>query len=295
MDKKKKRSFKDRRDGRYVKAPGLQTIMAYLFPKRTDSEVYLHDVVDVTELLAYLKEKNESHPEFKTTVFHASITALARMVRERPVMNRFIQGYRLYERDEISLSFVAKRRFADETEESLMVLVPKDTDTLFEISKKIAGDVKEMRKSEHATGGIDETLDKFAALPRFILIPVIRFIRILDFWGHVPKSLTEGDTNYTTILCSNLGSIGGPSVYHHLNNYGTNSIMVTFGTIHKEEIVLPNGEKTIRDVMDLGATIDERIGDGFYFVRSLKLVKHIFAHPELLDRPIGENSGFTYE
>ena len=58
---------------------------------------------------------------------------------------------------------------------------------------------------------------------------------------------------------------------------------------------MPDGTKQIRDVIDFGATIDERIADGFYFVRSLRLVKYIFAHPELLDKPFGEPSGFKYE
>lgn len=289
-----KRKWGDRRDGRWVKAPGLQTVMGFILPKRTDCEVYLNDKLDATELVKYLEKKNEAHPEYKTTVFHAALTGLARMVKERPLMNRFIQGYRMYERYEISLSFVVKRRFADGAEESLMVLVPKDEDTLDSISEKIAGNVKETRKSEHSTGGIDELIDKFAAIPRFLLIPVFRIIRWLDFWGKNPSFLTDGDPNYTTILASNLGSIKAPSVYHHLNNYGTNSVMVTFGTLHKEEVLMEDGHKEIRDILDIGATLDERIADGFYFARSLNLMKHIFSHPELLDRPLGEESGFVY-
>ncbi len=293
-EKKPRRKWGDRRDGRRVKAPGLQTIMGYLWPKRTDCEVYLSDKIDATELMSYLERRNAEHPEYKTTLFHAAVTGMARMVKERPLMNRFIQGYRLYERNEITISFVVKRRFTDGAEESLMVLKPQDDDTLDTISRRIVGDVKETRKSEHATGGIDDTLDKFAALPRFILIPVVRIIRWLDFWGHNPKALTEGDPNYTTILTSNLGSIGCPSVYHHLNNYGTNSVMITIGTLHKEEILTPDGTKAIRDIIDIGATLDERIADGFYFARSLKLIKHIFAHPTLLEKPLGEDSGFEY-
>ena len=156
------------------------------------------------------------------------------------------------------------------------------------------GNVKETRKSEHATGGIDEVLDKFAALPRFVLIPIVRIIRWLDFWGINPKALTEGDPNYTTILTSNLGSIQCPSVHHHLSNYGTNSIMITIGTLHKQEMLMADGTKEIRDVVDIGATLDERIADGFYFAKSLKLIKHIFAHPEMLELPLGEHSGFEY-
>ena len=290
----RRRRFGDRRDGRRVKAPGLQTVMGYLLPKRTDCEVYLNDQIDATELVRYLEEKNREHPDYKTTIFHCAVTGMARMVKERPLLNRFIQGYRLYERDEISISFVVKRRFADNAEESLMVLVPGDKDTIDSISRKIVGDVKETRKSEHATGGIDDLLDKFAVLPRLVLIPVIRIIRWLDFWGINPKLLTEGDPNYTTILCSNLGSIRCPSVYHHLNNYGTNSIMITIGTLHKEEVLMQDGTKELRDVIDIGATLDERIADGFYFARSLKLIKHIFSHPELLELPLGEESGFDY-
>lgn len=167
-------------------------------------------------------------------------------------------------------------------------------DTLDSISRRIVGNVKETRKSEHATGGIDEVLDKFAALPRFVPIPIVRIIRWLDFWGVNPKALTEGDPNYTTILTSNLGSIQCPSVHHHLSNYGTNSIMITIGTLRKQEMLMADGTKQVRDVVDIGATLDERIADGFYFAKSLKLIKHIFAHPEMLEKPLGEHSGFEY-
>ena len=175
-----------------------------------------------------------------------------------------------------------------------MVLIPEANDTIDSISKKIVGDVKEIRKSDHATGGIDELLDKFAALPRPLLMLSIGFIRLMDFWGVNPKVLTDGDPNYTTIMASNLGSIRCPSVYHHLNNYGTNSIMVTIGTLHPEEIIMEDGHREIRTVIDIGATLDERIADGFYFARSLKLIKHIFENPDLLDLPLSKNSGFDY-
>lgn len=285
----------DRRDGKKVSAPGLQTVMTALMPKRTEAEVYLNTTIDATNLMKYLEEKNAGKTEGKMTIFHCVITALARMVRERPLMNRFIQGYRIYERNEISLSFVAKRRFGDEAEEALMYLVPEDTDTVNEISRKIIGDVKEARKSEHATGGVDELLDKFAALPRLVLAGSVKVIRWLDFWGLNPEFITAGDPNYSTILVSNLGSIKCPSVYHHLNNYGTNSIMVTIGTLHKDEVLMEDGHREIREVIDLGATLDERIADGFYFARSLKLITYIFEHPEILEKPLNEPSGYDYQ
>ncbi len=296
MAEKRKRRFGDRRDGWWVRdVSGLTTIMMHLMPKRTQAEVYVNEKIDATELVKYIEQKNLQHPDYRTTLFHCFIVAIARMIHERPKMNRFIQGRRMYERFDISLSFVAKRRFSDHAEEALMFFTPKEEDTLDTLSRKIAGEVKETKKSEHSTGGIDATVDAFAKIPRLLLMFVIKIIRCLDFWGVNPKALTDGDTNYSTVLLTNLGSIKGPAVYHHLNDYGTNSIVVAIGTLHKEEMVMPDGHKEVRDVVDIGCTLDERIADGFYFVRSLKLVKHIFAHPELLDMPIGEPSGFDFK
>lgn len=302
MAEKRKRKWGDRKDGRLIReSRGLQCIMPHLMEKRTDAEVCLQDKFDVTELLKYMEKKNEAlvtqGADYKITLFHCIVMGVTKMIMERPMLNRFIQGRRVYERYDVSMSFVAKRRFTDHAEEALMVLVPKETDTLNDIAKKIVGDVRETRKEETArsgTDGIDAIMTMLSKLPMPILAFVVGVIKTLDFWGHNLDAITEGDPNYTTVLLSNLGSIKCPAVYHHLNNYGTNSIMVTIGTIHKEELIMDDGSKQIRDVVDFAATIDERIGDGFYFARSLKLVKYLFANPEFLDKPLNEPSGFEY-
>ena len=290
-----KRKWGDRRDGRRVKVTGLQTFMAGLWPNRCDCEVYLHDTLDVTDMLKFVEKKNQEHPDYKTTFFHCVIAATAKMVNERPLMNRFIQGCRTYERFEISVAFVAKLAFDDHAEESLLFFVPKPEDTVDDVSRMVVDKVKKVRSQGDQKAGLDDSLDKFAKLPRPIIMLICRVLRWMDFWGKLPKSITAGDPQFSTIFLSNLGSIKCPAVYHHLNNYGTNSMMITIGTIHDEERVMPDGSKQIRKVCDIGATIDERIGDGFYFARSLKLVQYICAHPEILDRPIGEPSGFDYK
>ena len=75
------------------------------------------------------------------------------------------------------------------------------------------------------------------------------------------------------------------AAYHHLNNYGTNSLVVTIGKIHKEQVTDENGNVRIRDVVALGATA-ERIADGFYFAKSLRLLEQILAQPQSLEEPV---------
>ena len=110
----------------------------------------------------------------------------------------------------------------------------------------------------------------------------------------MPKAFSSVDPNYVTVMLSNLGSIKCDAVYHHLNNFGTNGIVITIGEMHKEQVLDENNQAHTRDVVNIGVTLDERIADGFYFARSLKLVKHIFAHPELLDKTLGEEIDFEF-
>lgn len=284
----------DRRDGSWVKdAPGLNVLMASLYPNRTDCEVYLNQEIDVTELLRYIEKKNGPEAPYKTTLFHCFVAMTARLLMERPYLNRFIQGRRIYQRNQITISFVAKRKFADHSEEALMQYVAKGEDSLEDISRFIVGDVNKMRRQSSA-GGIDKTIDNISKMPRLLLMLVVKIIRWLDFWGLVPNFLTEGDSNTASVLLSNLGSIRCPSVYHHLNNYGTTSVLLTIGTIHKTAVLQPDGSTEIRDMVDIGATLDERIADGFYFARSLKLIQHICSHPELLERPLEVNSQYEF-
>ncbi len=291
---KQPRKWGDRRDGVWIKdAPGLNVVMTNLYPNRTDCEVFLQQEIDITELLKYIEAKNRPDAPFKTTLFHCFVAMVARVINERPYLNRFVQGRRIYQRDEITISFVAKRRFADHSEEALMQYKAKGEDTLADISRQIVGEVHEMRGESHAKG-IDDTINQFAKMPRPLLMLAIRIVRWLDFWGKVPKALSEGDSNCATVLMSNLGSIKCPSVYHHLNNYGTTSVLMTIGTIHKVPTIMPDGTVQNRDFVDIGATLDERIADGFYFARSLKLIQHICACPELLDRPLKESSEYEF-
>lgn len=288
-----KRKFGDRKDGHRVRdLDGLHCIMMHLMPKRTESEVYLEFPMDVTELLPFIEGKNLQHPEYKTTIFHCIVAAMARVVTMRPYLNRFICGRKLYQRDEISLSFVAKRKFEDHSEESLMTLIAKENMDLDYVTRKVVGDVKELRQSK-GSNDFDHLIDTIGHLPNPILHIFFSLLHYLSAIGKLPLMLTQGDTNHTTVLLSNLGSIKCGCCYHHLNNYGTNSIMITVGVLQKELKVMSDGSTQVRDIIRLGFTADERIADGFYFARSLKLAEYLLQHPQLLDIPLKEDIDYA--
>jgi pyruvate/2-oxoglutarate dehydrogenase complex dihydrolipoamide acyltransferase (E2) component len=279
-----------------VKVSGLQHTMALLMPKKTQNEVYLNQLFDATELVKWLEEHNRDRDhDHRITLFHCIMMAVAKMIRERPKMNRFIKNGTVWQREEVSLSFVVKQRFSDRGEEELLFYVPKEEENIFDISADLIGDISQVRKAAHNSNHTGDVMETLARLPLFIQKLACSLAHLADQWQISPRSLTNGDPNYSTVLASNLGSIRCPAVYHHLNEYGTCSILLTIGTLHKEEVLMEDGHKEIREVVDIGVTLDERMADGFYFARSLKLIRHIFAHPELLEMPLGLDSGFMYD
>ena len=273
-----------RRDGKRVIWPdGYHNILPYIMPKRTEAEVSMTEQFDVTDLVKYMAERNEKDGT-NLKIFHAICTAVARTVYHRPKLNYFISGRTYYERPDITLSFVVKQKFEDEAEETLMFL-KVDPDMNFDsISKLIIGDVTKVRKEK--SNDLDKLMNFVGSLPRPILEAFFGTLKVLEYHGIMPKSLTAGDPNYSSVLLSNLGSIKSDSCYHHLSNYGTCSVMITIGVLHKEQKLMEDGTWQERDVINCTFTIDERLADGFYFAKSLRIAKYMLEHPEVMNEPI---------
>ena len=283
----RKRRFGDRKDGYWLRdLDALHAFTPYLMPNRTENEAFIQEQIDLTNILAYLEKKNAQQPEYKYTIFHIITAALAKTLTLRPRMNRFVKGNRMYERNELTFAFVVKKQFADEAHEALAFLSFDENCTVDSVHDKIMNEIYSCRseKLDNSTA----SMDVLTKLPRFVLRFIIGILNLLDYYGKVPNSLIKADPNYASVFMSNLGSIGLKAGYHHLNNWGTNSIFVTIGEKAMRPVYDAEGNEEIRPVLELGLTLDERIADGYYYAKTVKLVKHLLHNPELLERPAHE-------
>ena len=288
---KTKRRFKDRRDGRFVRElDGMHVIMAHLYPKRTACEASLIETIDLTNILNYLEQKNSTSGSMKYTIFHIVAAAAGKMLVLRPYLNRFISGRRYYQRDEVSLAFVVKRQFVDGGDEGLLVLPYPATGTIDDLAQCVVGEAQKNR-----SGDLGESLDTantLARLPRFLLAFIVGILRILDYYGRVPAVLTNGDPNYATLFISNLGSIKLNAAYHHLNDWGTNSLFLSIGEKRQAMFFTDKGDQELRPALDLCFTMDERLADGYYYSRSIKCFKYLLQNPQLLELPAKEEVAY---
>ena len=128
----------------------------------------------------------------------------------------------------------------------------------------------------------------FNRMPRWLGKGIVRFICFLDRHGWVPADLVATDPYYSSAVLTNLGSIGLHAGYHHLTNWGTCSVFVIIGERKKRPFYDDEGTVTMRDSIDLGLTVDERIADGYYCSKTIRLVKKLMENPELLETPLSE-------
>lgn len=109
----------------------------------------------------------------------------------------------------------------------------------------------------------------------------MRFIRWLDKHGWCPDFLIGKDPNYSSVFISNLGSIRLKSGYHHLTNWGTSSLFCIIGEKKWTPLYDEHGLVEMQETVDLGLTVDERIADGYYYAKSVRLFKYLLEHPTL--------------
>ena len=276
----------DRFDGYWLRdeAPALGQFMAYLMPNRTDNEAHISLDVDCRPLDAFLAKKNAGRTQDKYTYFHLFLAAAVKCFVLRPRMNRFISGNRLYLRDHISVSFVVKKKFEDKAEEGLAYKRYGENDTVDTLHESIMEEIHQCRREDVLDNSTD-MMTKLLRLPRWLLHIIVNILFALDRKGKVPYELIKADPNYSSIFMTNLGSIGMDSGYHHLNNWGTNSFFVMIGKKHLAPEWHEDGTCTVRPVISLGFTLDERIGDGYYYAGTIRLLTKILENPELLELP----------
>lgn len=266
--------FGKRKDANKVKdVLGMTNIMIDFKPKRSQSEVYMNTKVDVTEFVKYMDNLKKDNKDL--TYFHGMAFIMAKTLYSRPYMNRFVANRTLYMHKDVSLAFVAKAEFEDDSIEYLTVLKINENDKMEDISKIIKEKVNSIRMKRNSdTGGANNAANTIGRLPKILRIPIVGLLKMLDRHGMLPSSITDSNIYYSSAILSNLGTFKTGGIYHNLTDFGTSSILVTFGEIK---------DVGNRKYMEMGVTIDERIADGFYFCKALKLIEYMFLNPKVLE------------
>ena len=274
--------MKNRRDGKIVKdINGMFQLMLDLKPNRCDSDVFINQKMDVTNLVKYVEKKKKEGNEI--TYFHAFLAAIGKTMYNRPNLNRFIANRHVYEHNDITIAFVAKVSFDDKSEEVMIIIPIEEHDNINTIGKKVKDKIDSIRQHKMTKEGANNALDTIGSLPNIIRVPLMGLFKWMDKKDLLPKDLIKDNAYYSSMMVSNLGAIKCGAIYHNLTNFGTCSSLATMGEIRKEEIINNKDKKEIRSICEFGVNFDERVADGYYFAKSIQLLQYLLNNPELLE------------
>ena len=219
-------------------------------------------------------------------MFHIVVAALLKTITLRPKLNRFIVNSNFYQRNEVSASFVVKKQFSDKGAEALAFLHSREDFCLQDVHQYIRSQVTECRSDK--VDSSTESMDILNKLPRWLGKTAVKVLMWLDKHGWVPQDMIATDPYYSSVVISNLGSIKLKCGYHHLTNWGTCSLFCIIGEKKKSPFINEDGTVTMRETLELGLTIDERLADGYYYSKSVRLLEYLLTHPEELEKPMSE-------
>ncbi len=306
VDKKKpdngKRRFGDRKDAVLVRdLDPLHNIMNNLMGNRTENEAIVRIEIDLKNLEAYLAKKNADIEDKREryTLFHAILAVFAVTLNNRRRLNYFVRNRKYFERREISFAYIAKKVKSDKGAESVIIQRYKtesEASPIRQMHDRTVGEVGELRShmDDSKGSGTDNTIQGFLHLPSPILKLFFIILRWLDRHGWVPGVLHKLIPYYVTVFVANLGSIHLSSEYHHLINYGTNSLFAVLGEKFQKPVYNADGTVAeLKNILPIVLTIDERIGDGMYYSNSIKMIRYLAEHPDLLDTPANGEIDFS--
>lgn len=282
--KKRKRRFGDRYDGYRVREKDpLFNVIPHIMRSRLDSQVFFEEQIDVTDMNKFILENRKNIPNL--SAYHIIVAAVIRTIAQKPRLNRFVSGRKIYARNYIRASLAVKKSMSEDAEE--MLVMPEFTPyaTLYDVANKF----NELVNDAKADGENNETaatVNFINYLPGFLIKFVVWALRNLDAIGKMPKIINRVSPFHSSLFVTNVGSIGLKSIYHHLYEFGTTSMFLAIG---KKEVVREigsDGSVKNKKVINVRFVLDERICDGFYYATAIKHFKQLLKKPEcLLEKP----------
>ncbi len=275
----------DRRDGRRVRSiDGMSVVAGYIMPDRNDACNNIHDSVEISAVERYVhKKRAEGLDGFG--VFHVFLAAYVRCIAKYPACNRFFSGQRVYQRDEdIEFVMAVKKDMSTDAPDTMINLHLTTSDTAEDVYHKLNKVVDEV-KNTPLDSSFDSIAALFASIPGLILKFVVWCLKVADYFGKLPRFLTELSPFHGSVIFTSMGSLGIPPVTHHLYNFGNLPVFVAVGRKYRKIELDADGKPVTRRYVDYVMNCDERTTDGFYYATVLKYFRKILRAPSVLDAP----------
>ena len=212
MKEKKEKKVKDKvRRVRGVSP--MARLIPYVMEDRIGSQNFIFDKIYLSKIDRYIKKKQEEGLK-NFNLMHVIIAAYIRTCSQRPAINRFIRGQKIYTRRMVEVSLVIKKEMnIDSPDTAVKILLEPDA-TADEVYNALNEKVEGYREVKNSS--FDKLAKVLNFIPGIFLRWTIRLLRFLDYLGLLPMSLRRLSPFHSSFFITSMGSLGIPPIIHHL-------------------------------------------------------------------------------
>lgn len=258
----------------------MMKLMPYIMPTRNDACNWFRGQADADSIDQYVQQKRQNGmPNF--TQMHLLLAAYTRLVSQRPGLNRFVSGQKIYARNHMEAMLCIKKEMKLNTPDSVISMVfPLDAtaDQVYNIVEE------QVEKAKTENTNFDKLTKVLDFIPGFVKRFVFWLIRVLDYFGWLPKWLKRLSPFHGSLFITSMASLGLPPIYHHIYNFGNVPVFIAFGVPEKKRVLKADGTVEIKKVLNYTLVMDERICDGYYYASAFRVLNGILRNPWQLDQ-----------
>ena len=274
----------DRIDGRKIRtlSPMAQITMYFQWERNICTNLF-EESFEISHIERYIRQKRkEGLTDFGIT--HVLLAAYIRGLCKYPQLNRFISGQKVYSRGEdIQYCMVIKKEMSIDSPDTSIKVHLNRRDTAEDVYNKLNAAVDEVKATQELDSSLDGLIGYLNLIPGVLLKFVVWLLKLLDYFGLLPKFLLELSPFHGSLFFTSMGSLGIPPIYHHLYDFGNIPVFGAFGCKRRALEVQEDGSVVQKKYIDVKFTLDERIVDGYYYAAFFKHYRAILRHPEILD------------
>lgn len=282
--KKRRRRIGDRNDGRKLRTVDpMHRVMPYIMAKRSDAQNTFADSFDVTKVDAFCRAQvKEGRTNFG--FLHIILAAYVRTIAQRPGINRFISGQKIYARNTIEVVMTVKKHMSIDSPDTCIKVEFEPTDTVIDVYEKFNA-VVQANVGNDDESGFDNLAKVLNYIPGLFLRWTVKLLNFLDYFGLIPRALTKLSPFHGSMIITSMGSLGIKPIYHHIYDFGNLPVFLAYGKKRTSMVIEKDGSIVKKRYVDLKAVTDERICDGYYFASAFKILKRLVENPEMLMDP----------
>ncbi len=279
---KRKRRWGDRYDGRRLRSlDAFSRVSPYIMVTRNTSSNHFMDTIDIDEIERYIRHKRNDDGLVGFGIMHVLIAAYVRSLSQKPAVNRFIAGQKIYARNSVQINLTVKREMRSDALETVIKISPELDATATEVYELIKKEI-DLSKNNNQSD-FDKTAKILDYIPGLLLKFAVWFLKTLDYFGLLPKKLEKLSPFHGSMFITSMGSLGVPPVFHHLYDFGNIPVFCSFGAKQKRNELQADGSVIERRYITVMWVMDERICDGFYYSSAMKYIKGVLRNPFVLD------------